>query len=160
MKLSFFIIAFIFTISINSFSQLRLISNNKKGLFIEFYNESHDTAYFFNPSFFLNQRFKKGKILNSLRIDMYDIYKDTLVLYFTDTTLSKYNSIFSVMDEARKKAGLPTKKILPPEMHVRYKIRFTRKIKYKVLKIKYNYSFNREEFLEDHIGLPVKEIVL
>lgn len=145
-------------ISSNVFSQVKLINYGSKSVSIEFYNDSDDTAYYINPTFFFNQKIRKQEIANYLRIDMYEINVDTLILYFTDTTLSKYNSMYITMDQAREKSGIKKKKILIPQTNVKLKINFPRKLKYKFLKIKYNYSFSKDEFSDDPKGLKVSEL--
>jgi len=142
---------------LNSFGQFKLLNHTSSSVDIVYYNDSTTTAYFTNPSFFLLQKKKEGKLVYFLRSDMFHCIGDTLYLYFTDTTLTSHNNSYNIIDSFHQTVGMTKIDSLAPKKILEFKIRFPKTINYSHLTIKYNFSFIRGDFFNSS-GIPITEI--
>lgn len=150
-----YIFIFLSIICQDAICQLSLSCQTEKKVCLKYTNTTYDTAYFISPLFYAKQKLNKKKIVTYLRTDMYDIVNDTLQLYFTDTTLSRYNYIYPQQDRSIKNSGSDLVISLPPKSSMLYTICFMRKFKYRFIEVKYNFGFQKSDFFTTKKGYPV-----
>lgn len=139
--------------------QVRILDKTSDFIEIAYYNDSNVLAYFSNPTVYLFQKRKNSSLEYSFRKDMVRCSCDTLFLYLTDTTLNQLNGRYKISDSIHKSIGFISDDSIPPHSLLRLKIYFKQKFEYKVLVIRYNFTFKREEYFNTY-GKRVRELIV